>query len=163
MMNIAGRNSMVEYKEIVMAERKRIALISHDAKKRELLEWVEFNKELLSRHTLYGTGTTGAMIEELGLEITKLQSGMYGGDQQVGALIADGGLDMVIFFLDPLDVMPHQTDISALLRLCAVWNIPVACNRATGDFLVSSPLIKHDYVRIVTAQPTIEERMEEIG
>lgn len=131
---------------------KRVALIAHDNKKTDLVEWVQFNKELLARHDLYATRTTGRLItEHLGLRVTEFQSGPLGGDQQIGARIADGCLDVLIFFWDPLEPLPHDPDVRALLRIAVVWNIPVACNRATADFLISSPLMAGGYDRLVPA------------
>ena len=138
--------------------RKRIALVAHDNKKRDLIEWAKFNRGSLSEHNLYATGTTGLMLEEiLGLSVTKLQSGPLGGDQQVGAKIAEGEIDFIIFFWDPLEAQSHDPDVKALLRIAVVWNIPVACNRATADFLISSPLMTSDYERIV---PDFKEHRE---
>jgi methylglyoxal synthase len=131
---------------------KRVALIAHDNKKADLVEWVQFNKDLLARHDLYATRTTGRLItEHLGLAVTEFQSGPLGGDQQIGARIADGRLDVLIFFWDPLEPLPHDPDVRALLRIAVVWNIPVACNRATADFLISSPLMVDPYDRLVPA------------
>jgi methylglyoxal synthase len=131
---------------------KRVALIAHDNKKADLVEWVQFNKELLARHDLYATRTTGRLIaEHLGVRVTEFQSGPLGGDQQIGARIADGCIDVLIFFWDPLEPLPHDPDVRALLRIAVVWNIPVACNRATADFLISSPLMADAYDRLVPA------------
>jgi methylglyoxal synthase len=140
---------------------KRVALIAHDNKKADLVEWVQFNKELLARHDLYATRTTGHLItEHLGLPVTEFQSGPLGGDQQIGARIADGRIDVLIFFWDPLEPLPHDPDVRALLRIAVVWNIPVACNRATADFLISSPLMADAYDRLVPAYGA-EERTGE--
>ena len=143
------------YKKIAMAHDKKIALIAHDHKKRDLVEWAKFNRTLLAHHRIYATGTTGALLEqELGFAITKLQSGPLGGDQQIGAKIADGEIDFMIFFSDPLESLSHDPDIKALLRLAVVWNIPIACNRASADFMISSPLMDGEYDRLV---PDYEE------
>lgn len=130
--------------------RKNIALIAHDNRKMDLLEWVRFNRAVLEQHNLHGTGTTGSIIEnELGLRVCKFKSGPLGGDQQVGARIAEGKLDFLIFFWDPLLSQPHDPDVKALLRVAVVWNIPVACNRATADFLISSHLMHEEYQRYI--------------
>lgn len=130
--------------------RKRVALIAHDHKKPELIEWAVYNKTVLSRHELYATGTTGRLLEEqLDVPVRKMLSGPLGGDQQIGAMVAEGDLDAVIFFWDPMEALPHDPDIKALLRLCAVWNIPMACNRTTADFLLTSPLMHQDYEAIL--------------
>lgn len=128
--------------------RKRIALVAHDYKKPDLLEWARFNRELLIKHELYSTGTTGTLLEqELSTEIIKFESGPLGGDQQIGARIAEGGIDFLIFFWDPLEPQPHDTDVKALLRVAVVWNIPIACNRASADFIISSSLMNSEYQR----------------
>jgi len=133
-----------------MKQQKRIALVAHDNKKRDLLEWAMFNRLLLLQHELYATGTTGELLEqELGVNVHKLQSGPLGGDQQIGARIAEGGLDVLVFFWDPLQSLPHDPDVRALLRIAVVWNIPVACNRASADFIISSPLMSDPYDRMV--------------
>ena len=133
-----------------MGQRKNIALIAHDNRKAELLELTKFNLVTLSEHNLFATGTTGGLIaDELGLQIHRYRSGPLGGDQQIGASISDGVIDFMIFFWDPLQSQPHDVDVKALLRLSVLYNIPVACNRATADFLVSSPLLNGSYDRIV--------------
>lgn len=135
---------------IPMAARKRVALIAHDDCKADLLDWARYNRGTLDRHELYATGTTGALLElELGLSVWRFLSGPLGGDQQVGAAVVEGRLDFIIFFWDPLEPHPHDVDVKALLRIAVVYNVPIACNRATADFLLSSPLMAREYERLV--------------
>jgi len=134
--------------EAELGARKRIGLVAHDNKKPDLIAWARFNLGLLAARDLVATGTTGTLLEEeLDVPVQKLRSGPLGGDQQLGALIADGEIDFLVFFWDPLEPQPHDPDVKALLRLAVVWNIPVACNRATADFMISSPLMTSDYER----------------
>jgi methylglyoxal synthase len=150
----------MKYQMIDMSEKKKIALVAHDNKKRDLLEWAQFNRDLLGRHELYATGTTGNLLEEaLGAKIIKLRSGPLGGDQQIGAKIAEGQIDFVIFFWDPLEPQPHDPDVKALLRIAVVWNIPVACNRASADFMISSSLMSSEYQRILPDYRSYRERL----
>jgi methylglyoxal synthase len=145
--------------EQTLGPRKRIGLVAHDNKKADLIEWARYNARLLADHDLVATGTTGTLLEdELGVGIVKLQSGPLGGDQQLGALIASGEIDFLVFFWDPLEPQPHDPDVKALLRLAVVWNIPVACNRASADFMISSPLMVSDYERAMPDYQAYVER-----
>jgi methylglyoxal synthase len=133
---------------------KQIALIAHDNRKEDLLQWARFNRGTLAKHELHATGTTGSLLsDELGLDVHRFLSGPLGGDQQIGAAIAEGRIDFVIFFWDPLEPHPHDVDVKALLRIAVVYNVPIACNRATADFVLSSPLMETDYDRTVTSPP----------
>jgi methylglyoxal synthase len=135
---------------IPMREQKHVVLIAHDSRKEDLLSWVEYNRPVLQAHHLFGTGTTGALVAaRTGLSVTRFRSGPLGGDQQVGAKIAEGDLDVLIFFWDPLEPQPHDPDVKALLRLAVLYNIPTACNRSTADFLVAAPLFHEPYERLV--------------
>lgn len=130
----------------VIAAHKRVALVAHDKRKEELLEWAKQNRDALARHQLVATGTTGKIIEKvLGLPVEKLITGPLGGDQQLGAMIAQGRMDLVIFFWDPLEAQPHDSDVKALIRLAVAWNIIIACNITTADFILASPLMNQDY------------------
>lgn len=133
-----------------MKQKKKIALVAHDQRKEDLLSWVKYNAELLSRHELYATGTTGKIIANACLlNVHRLKSGPLGGDQQLGAMIANGELDVLIFLWDPMTPQPHDVDIKALLRMSVLYNIPVACNRSTADFIISSSLFDEEYEPII--------------
>jgi methylglyoxal synthase len=140
--------------------RRHIALVAHDNKKVELLTWAEYNRSTLREHALYATGTTGTMLEyELGLPVTRFLSGPVGGDQQIGARIAEGSIDMLVFFWDPLEPQPHDPDVKALLRIATVWNIPIASNRASADLIISSPLLSSGYRPL---RPSAPERTGQV-
>lgn len=150
----------MKYNSIKMRKIKKIALVAHDNKKNDLLEWTRYNRDLLAQHRLYATGTTGELLErELRVKITRLQSGPLGGDQQIGAKIAEGEIDFVIFFWDPLEPHPHDPDVKALLRIAVVWNIPVACNRSSADFMISSTLMSGEYERLLPDYDDYRKRM----
>lgn len=147
-------------KPVPLPRQKRIALVAHDARKPDLLDWVKFNRGTLARHILFGTGTTGSLVaRETSLPVKVFKSGPLGGDQQIGALIAEAEIDFLIFFWDPLEPQPHDPDVKALLRLAVLYNIPTASNRATADFLISSPFMDRDYDRLV---PDYLSRLREI-
>ena len=148
----------------VLSKTKRVGLVAHDNKKLDLLEWAKFNRGTLAQHELFATGTTGTLLDkELGLKVSKLLSGPLGGDQQIGAMVADGSLDFLVFFWDPLEPHPHEPDVRALLRIAVLYNIPIACNRATADFLVASPLIHGEYDRLVTDHSHARKRLPWAG
>ena len=151
----------MEQNKIIIERDKKVALVAHDNKKRDLVEWAKFNRVLLSHHTIYATGTTGTLLEqELGFPVHKLESGPLGGDQQIGAKIVDGDIDFLIFFWDPLESLSHDPDVKALLRMAVVWNIPIACNRATADFMISSPLMDEEYNRLLPEYDGYRNRMK---
>lgn len=152
-----------------MKVSKHIALVAHDNCKRDLVEWIDWNWKSLLAHTLICTGTTGKLVEEAllnrardeessGANVIKLKSGPFGGDQQLGAMIAEGKIDVLIFFWDPMQPHPHDVDVKALLRISVLYNIPTACNRSTADFLISSPLIREEYAPKLTEYPAYMER-----
>ena len=148
-----------------MTPVKNVVLIAHDSRKADLLEWVEYNKPVLRAHRLFATGTTGGLVQEVTrLPVTRFKSGPLGGDQQVGAKIAEGDLDVLVFVWDPLEPQPHDPDVKALLRIAVLYNIPTACNRATADFIVSSPLFHGAYERTVEGhEPSRAWLKERIG
>jgi methylglyoxal synthase len=151
-------------KRIPMEHDKKIALVAHDNKKRDLVEWAKFNRDLLAHHEVFATGTTGKILEEeLGFKIERLRSGPLGGDQQIGAKIVDNEIDFLIFFWDPLEPQPHDPDVKALLRMAVVWNIPIACNRASADFMISSPLMDGEYNRLVPDYESYTQRKVDMG
>lgn len=138
----------------------KIALVAHDNKKPDLIDWAAYNRRVLIEHELIGTGTTGSLVaHELGVAVECLQSGPLGGDAQLGARIAEGRIDVLVFFWDPLEAQPHDPDVRALLRLATVWNIPIATNRATADFIVSSPLLHEPYHRAVPEHERVSSRL----
>jgi len=149
-----------KYNMVKMERKKHIALIAHDNMKDDIIEWARENKESLSRHFLYGTGTTATLISDIvGLPVKAFKSGPLGGDQQIGARIAEGIIDVLIFFWDPLEAQPHDPDVKALLRIGTLYDIPMATNRATADFLLSSAFMEGEYNRkILDFSKTVDMR-----
>src|SRR3989304_7624470 len=157
-------HGIMAHKKIPMEHDKKIALVAHDNKKRDLVEWAKFNRDLLAHHQVFATGTTGKILEqELGFKIIRLKSGPLGGDQQIGAKIVDNKIDFLIFFWDPLEPQPHDPDVKALLRMAVRWNIPIACNRASADFMISSPLMDGKYDRLVPDYEDYRARQMDLG
>lgn len=144
--------------------QKRIALIAHDHQKAILLKWVDKHRDVLSHHVLYATGTTGLLIrEQIKIDITPLESGPLGGDLEVGAMISRGEIDILIFLWDPLEAQPHDPDVKALLRIAAVWNLPIACNLASADYMIASPHFSGNYARILPEFDKYRERLKTEG
>ena len=152
----------MNYIPFTIGKQKNIALIAHDAKKADLIKWCEKNQEILKQHFLCGTGTTARMItDQTGLPVKGYNSGPLGGDQQIGAKIVEGNIDFVIFFSDPLTAAPHDPDVKALLRIAQVYDIPMANNRATADFLITSSLMNEEYEHeVINFKENIEKRAE---
>jgi len=151
-----------EYTTLTIGKKKNIALISHDGKKQEMLDWCEWNKDLLGKHFLYGTGTTAKMIaDRTGLPVRGYNSGPLGGDQQIGSKIVEGAIDFVVFFSDPLTTQPHDPDIRALLRIALVYDIPIATNRSSADFMITSPMMTEEYAhQVMDFQAAVQQRAQ---
>lgn len=156
---------MDEYIGFTIAKQKHIALIAHDGKKQEIIEWVKENRDILRNHFLSGTGTTARLItEKTDLPVKAYNSGPLGGDQQIGSRIVEGNIDFVVFFWDPLESQPHDPDVKALLRIAAVYDIPIAYNRASADFLINSKFMNEEYERkVINYNRTISTRLEELA
>lgn len=155
---------MDDYINFTIKKQKHIALIAHDSKKQEIIKWVEDNKEILKNHFLSGTGTTARLISEMTeLPVRAYNSGPLGGDQQIGSRIVEGNIDFVIFFWDPLESQPHDPDVKALLRIAAVYDIPIANNQATADFLITSRYMNEEYERkVVNFNKIMKNRLDEM-
>jgi len=153
-----------EYVSLTLGKQKNIALIAHDGKKQELLDWCEWNKEILGKHFLSGTGTTARMItDRVGLPVRIYNSGPLGGDQQIGAKIVEGVIDFIVFFSDPLTAQPHDTDVKALLRIALVYDVPIATNRSSADFMITSPLMSEEYQhQVINFNNAARKRAEEL-
>jgi len=151
-----------DYITMTIGQQKNIALIAHDGKKQEMLDWCEWNKEILSKHFLYGTGTTAKMItDRTDLPVRGYNSGPLGGDQQIGAKIVEGVIDFIVFFSDPLSAQPHDPDVRALLRIALVYDIPIANNRSSADFMITSPLMNEEYSHeVINFRSTVERRVQ---
>ena len=156
---------MINYINMTIGEQKNIALIAHDGKKQEMLKWCEKNKSILKQHKLCGTGTTARMItDQVGLQVKGYNSGPLGGDQQIGAKIVEGSIDMVIFFSDPLAAQPHDPDVKALLRIAQVYDIPIANNISTADFIIHSILMNEEYThQVENFANTVQNSAKELG
>ena len=154
-----------EFITLSLGKQKNIALIAHDGKKQEMLDWCEWNKEILGKHFLTGTGTTARMItERIGLPVRILNSGPLGGDQQIGAKIVEWVIDFIVFFADPLTAQPHDTDIRALSRIALVYDIPIATNRSSADFMITSPLMNEEYQRkVINFHHTAKQRAQTLN
>ena len=151
-----------DFISMTIGQQKNIALIAHDGKKKEMLDWCEWNKEILGKHFLYGTGTTAKMItDRTDLPVRGYNSGPLGGDQQIGAKIVEGVIDFIIFFTDPYTAQPHDPDIKALLRIALVYDIPIATNRSSADFMITSPLMSEEYTHeVINFQSKVEQRAQ---
>ena len=151
-----------DFISLTIGQQKNIALIAHDQKKKEMLDWCEWNKKILSKHFLYGTGTTAKMItDRTNLPVRGYNSGPLGGDQQIGAKVVEGVIDAIVFFSDPLSAQPHDPDVKALLRIALVYDIPIATNRASADFMITSPLMNEEYTRqVINFRNTVDKRAQ---
>lgn len=151
-----------EFISLTIGSQKNIALIAHDGKKRDMLDWCDWNKDILAKHFLWGTGTTAQMItDRTSLPVRGLNSGPLGGDQQIGAKVVEGVIDFIVFFSDPLSAQPHDVDVKALLRIALVYDIPIATNRASADFMITSPLMNEEYQhQVINFKDTVKQRAQ---